>query len=116
MAVNGYQNGTPSSLPEVTYGFIGSIQLCECLFQAVLIRCLSGIGVMGFPMARNIRAKIPSSSRLVICEVVEAQIQKFLSENKSQGEIQIASTPREVAEQAVGRNNGTSKMLLLKQD
>lgn len=59
---------------------------------------------MGFPMARNLRAKIPRSSRLVICEVVEAQIQKFLTENKSQGEIQVAATPRDVAEQAVGRN------------
>lgn len=57
---------------------------------------------MGFPMARNLRAKIPASSQLVICEVVEAQIQKFLAENKSYGEIRIASTPREVAEHAVG--------------
>jgi hypothetical protein len=59
---------------------------------------------MGFPMARNLRAKIPPSSRLVICEVVESQIKKFIIETKGTGEIQVARTPREVAEQAVGRN------------
>ena len=58
---------------------------------------------MGFPMARNLRAKIPRSSRLVICEVVESQVKKFLVENEGVGETQVASSPREVAEQAVGR-------------
>ena len=58
---------------------------------------------MGFPMARNLRAKIPRSSRLVICDVVESQIKKFLLENEGVGETQVASSPREVAEQAVGR-------------
>jgi hypothetical protein len=59
---------------------------------------------MGFPMARNLRAKIPPSSRLIICEVVEAQVRKFLIETKGAGEIQVARTPREVAEQAVGQS------------
>lgn len=36
MAVNGHQNGT-SSLPEVTYGFIGETHLGERLFEAQLI-------------------------------------------------------------------------------
>ena len=56
---------------------------------------------MGFPMARNLRAKIPKSSTLIICEVVEAQVKKFLAENESVGQLQIAKTPKEVAEQAV---------------
>jgi hypothetical protein len=59
---------------------------------------------MGFPMARNLRAKIPASSRIIICEVVEARIKKFLAENEGEGEIQVARTPREVSEQAVGQN------------
>jgi hypothetical protein len=59
---------------------------------------------MGCPMARNLRAKIPQSSRLIICEVVEARIQKFLAENETKGEIQVATSPREVAQQAVGQN------------
>jgi hypothetical protein len=59
---------------------------------------------MAFPMARNLRAKIPWISPPVICDIVEAQIQKFLTENNSQGEIQVAVTPREVAEKAVGLN------------
>lgn len=59
---------------------------------------------MGFPMARNLRAKIPKSSTFIICEVVEAQIMKFLAENQSVGDIRVAATPKEVAEQAVGRD------------
>ena len=70
---------------------------------------------MGFPMARNLRAKIPQSSRLVICEVVEAQIKKFLAENDGVGEIRVVSSPKEVAEQAVRGELCTSKKLWLKQ-
>jgi 3-hydroxyisobutyrate dehydrogenase-like beta-hydroxyacid dehydrogenase len=70
----------PNSLPNVTYGFIG-------------------IGVMGWGMAQNLRAKIPESSTLVICELVEARRDKFVAETK--GKITVAHSPREVAEQAV---------------
>src|SRR5437660_7321455 len=67
---------------------------------------------MGFPMARNLRAKMPSYSRLVICEVVEAQIKNFLIETKGAGEVHVARTPREVAEQAVGQNVEYNVLLL----
>src|SRR4051794_23279314 len=69
---------------------------------------------MGFPMARNLRAKMPSSSRLIICEVVEARIKKFLTENEGKGEIQVARTPREVSEQAVRQNAKYKALLLLR--
>jgi 3-hydroxyisobutyrate/3-hydroxypropionate dehydrogenase len=69
---------------------------------------------MGFPMAHNLRAKIPRSSRLVICEVAEAQIKRFLAENEHLGEIQVASSPKEVAEQAVGEQLRPPKMSWLK--
>lgn len=69
------------SLPGVTYGFIG-------------------IGVMGFPMAQNLRKRIPKRSKLVICEVNESAVKKFLSETTPAEQLSVASTPREVAEQA----------------
>lgn len=68
------------NLPNVTYGFVG-------------------IGVMGFPMAQNLRKRIPASSQLVICEIVESQVKKFLAETQPGEHISVASTPKEIAEQ-----------------
>jgi len=67
------------SLPEVTYGFIG-------------------LGVMGYGMAMNLRAKMPKSSTLVICELVDSRRDKFVAE--TQGLISVAKSPKETAEQA----------------
>jgi len=58
---------------------------------------------MGFPMAQQLRAKIPPSSRLVICEIVEARVKKFLDETDARGGIIVAQTAKQVAAQAVGR-------------
>lgn len=65
--------------PETTYGFIG-------------------LGVMGFPMALNLRQKIPKGSKLFICELSEKQRTKFMSQ--AEGEVTVADSPRAVAEQA----------------
>jgi len=70
------QNGTA---PEATYGFIG-------------------IGVMGYGMATNLRAKIPKSSKFVLCEINESQRDKFIKENQG---VEVAKTPKELAEKAV---------------
>ena len=35
---------------------------------------------MGYPMAKQLRAKIPASSKLIVCDVVEEQVNKFLNE------------------------------------
>lgn len=70
-----------SELPNVTYGFIG-------------------LGVMGWGMAKNLRAKIPKSAQLIICELVEKRKAQFLAESED-GLVQAAENPREVAEQAV---------------
>ncbi len=58
-----------------------------------------GIGVMGWGMAQNLRAKIPKSSQLIICEIVEERRDKFVAE--TEGLIKVAYSPKEVAEQAV---------------
>jgi hypothetical protein len=66
--------------PSVTYGFIG-------------------IGVMGWGMATNLRAKIPKSSLLIICELNSTRLNQFISQTS--GLIKVAASPREVALQAV---------------
>lgn len=66
--------------PDTTYGFIG-------------------IGNMGYGMAKNVRQKIPASSKLVICELNKTQVNNFLSEVA--GTIEIANSPKEVAQQCV---------------
>ena len=70
---------TNGSAPEATYGFIG-------------------IGVMGYGMATNLRAKIPKSSNFVLCEINKAQRDKFVKEHEG---VETAETPKELAQKAV---------------
>ena len=70
-------NGTA---PNVTYGFIG-------------------LGNMGFGMAKNVRQKIPSSSNMIVCELVKSQRDEFCS--TIEGKIETAETPKEIAEKCV---------------
>lgn len=58
-------------------------------------------------MALNLRRKVPKSSKLIICELVESQVDKFLKEAEHQDKITVASTPKEVAEQAVSKSYHT---------
>lgn len=69
------------NLPNVTYGFIG-------------------IGVMGFPMAQNLRRRIPKQSKLIVNEINKQAVEKFLAETKPGDNITTAETAREVAQQA----------------
>lgn len=69
-----------ASLPNVTYGFIG-------------------LGVMGYGMATNLRAKIPKDAALVVCELVEARRDQFISE--TEGIVRTANSPKAVSEQCV---------------
>ena len=74
-------NGTlHRGVPNVTYGFIG-------------------VGVMGSGMAKNLRAKVPKSTKLVICEVNKARRDEFLA--TTYGLLEVADTPKETAEKAV---------------
>lgn len=56
---------------------------------------------MGFPMAQQLRAKIPKSSTLIIREVVQSQVKRFLAETDAVGLIKVAQSARAVAEEAV---------------
>lgn len=56
---------------------------------------------MGYPMALNLRRKIPKSFTLVILELNKEVIQRFVEETKEMGKVIVAKTPREVAERSV---------------
>lgn len=49
-------------------------------------------------MAQNLRKALPAASTLVISELVQQQVDKFLSETSQFGPIKVVSSPKEVAE------------------
>lgn len=59
----------------------------------------------GFPMAKNLRAKIPKTDKLVVCDRNSEATSSFVKEagagSSGAQEIEVVSTPRKVAEQAV---------------
>lgn len=67
-------------MPNATYGFIG-------------------LGNMGSGMAKNLRAKMPKQSRLIVCELDEMRREDFVS--STEGLVETANTPRELAEKSV---------------
>lgn len=61
---------------------------------------LADNAITGYPMAVNLRQKIQKSDTMVINDVNDAATQKFVEEV---GNVTIAKTVREVAEQTVRR-------------
>ncbi|KAJ5096487.1 hypothetical protein NUU61_005843 [Penicillium alfredii] len=69
-----------------------------------------GLGQMGYNMAKNLRAKIPISDTLIVRDVNEETIKRFVAENQEarrssgtspdQGKVEIAESAREVAEKS----------------
>jgi 3-hydroxyisobutyrate dehydrogenase-like beta-hydroxyacid dehydrogenase len=60
-----------------------------------------GLGAMGYPMATQLRRKLPSSTPLSIFDLDKAVLQRFVQEYERFGEVHIAASSREVAERAV---------------
>jgi CheY-specific phosphatase CheX len=63
---------------------------------------LADNAIPGYPMAVNLRQKIQKSDTMVINDVNDAATQKFVEEV---GNVTIAKTVREVAEQTVRRDS-----------
>ncbi|KAM0418416.1 hypothetical protein ACHAPD_004775 [Fusarium lateritium] len=57
-----------------------------------------GLGIMGWGMAKNLRAKIPTDSMLYICEVNKPRRDEFAA--STAGKIQVVESPREIAEKS----------------
>lgn len=56
--------------------------------------------VKGYPMAKNLRAKIPEGDTMTIFDVNTSSTEKLKSEAGS-SKLEIAKSPREVAEKSV---------------
>ena len=89
-----------SELTAGTYGFIG---MSHSLHSNPVADVKIGLGNMGYRMAQNLRSKLPADSVLVVCEVVQSVLEKFVGETK--GLVRVAHTPREISEQSVSCEN-----------
>ncbi|ETN41461.1 uncharacterized protein HMPREF1541_03397 [Cyphellophora europaea CBS 101466] len=67
--------------PDATYGFVG-------------------IGVMGYGMAMNLRSKIPSTSKFILCEINGTRRDQFINEASAKGKVEVAQSPKELAQLA----------------
>lgn len=88
-------------IPNANYGFIGESEKIVVPLEGDKLIVL-GLGNMGFHMATNLTAKLPSGSSLVVCEIVKSTLDRFLL--KTKGPIEVAETPKEVAEKCVCTN------------
>lgn len=57
--------------------------------------------MMGYPMALNVRRKLPKSSTLYIYDLSTSALDRFVKEVGSEGEVVIASSAKEVVDNAV---------------
>lgn len=62
-----------------------------------------GLGAMGYPMAMQLRRKLPQTTPLSIFDLDKAALERFSQDCEGLGEIHIAESSRDVAERAVSR-------------
>lgn len=63
---------------------------------------------MGFPMASNLRKKIPKECTLYINDVDTAAVERFVKEHTSYGPVKVLTTAKEVTENSVSIVGGFS--------
>jgi len=59
---------------------------------------------VGYPMAKNLRAKITERDDLIICDVKAEATKKFVEEVRAEGKsgaVHIAQSPRDAAQKSV---------------
>ncbi|OIW29037.1 hypothetical protein CONLIGDRAFT_598876 [Coniochaeta ligniaria NRRL 30616] len=59
-----------------------------------------GIGVMGYPMAKNLRAGLPKEKTLLVCDVSKEALDRFVQETEGQGPVEIINNGFEAAKAA----------------
>ncbi|KXS94526.1 hypothetical protein AC578_4145 [Pseudocercospora eumusae] len=59
-----------------------------------------GLGVMGYPMAMNLRKKIASDRTLLVCDINQDAIKRFQDQTKSLGPVKVVDTAYEAFQQA----------------
>ncbi|KAG9771822.1 3-hydroxyisobutyrate dehydrogenase, mitochondrial [Exophiala dermatitidis] len=59
-----------------------------------------GLGVMGYPMAVNLRSKTPSSLTLLICDVSQDALARFQSQVAGKGPVEVVASGFEAVQRA----------------
>jgi hypothetical protein len=57
--------------------------------------------MMGYPMALNVRRKLPKSSSLHIYDLSKSALERFVEEVGSEGDVIVATSAKEVVDNAV---------------
>lgn len=86
------------------WGFIGLGQMGMYLAHATTLNYFNSDKGLGYNMARNLQAKLPSSDTLRVFDINAESIQKFTNETKALGSgavVKIAANAREAAEDSV---------------
>ena len=78
---------TTQTAPSKSYGFIG-------------------LGVMGWGMAMNLRAKIPQDATLYVCEIDKARLDSWVGQ--APGPILVAETPADVVRKCVSHSHSSN--------
>lgn len=60
-----------------------------------------GIGVMGYPMAKNLRAGLSGRTTLLVCDVSKEALDRFRKETEGQGPVEVVENGFEAAKAAV---------------
>jgi hypothetical protein len=58
---------------------------------------------MGYPMAVNLRKKMNTSAKILVCDVSQDQIAKYKSALSGEGEIEVVKDGAEAARRAVSK-------------
>jgi len=56
---------------------------------------------MGFPMASNLRKKIPKESTIYVNDVDQAAVERFVKELSEYGPVKALSTAKDITEHSV---------------
>jgi 3-hydroxyisobutyrate/3-hydroxypropionate dehydrogenase len=56
---------------------------------------------MGFPMATNLRKKIPKECTLYVNDVDKAAVERFVKEISQYGPVEVCATAKEITEKSV---------------
>ncbi|KAK3309227.1 NAD binding domain of 6-phosphogluconate dehydrogenase-domain-containing protein [Chaetomium strumarium] len=59
-----------------------------------------GLGVMGYPMAKNLRAGLGRDKKLLVCDVNNDALHRFKAETEGQGPVEIVNNGFEAAKEA----------------
>ncbi|KAF7188971.1 putative 3-hydroxyisobutyrate dehydrogenase, mitochondrial [Pseudocercospora fuligena] len=60
-----------------------------------------GLGVMGYPMALNLRRKIDSDRELIVCDINQDVINRFQKQTEDDGPVKVVNTAYEALQEAV---------------